>query len=92
MQINIQSGPIIRHLIGSKHRAIMSLRSKHDNEHPPLSTHVAQINGCVYCIDMHQRDAVAGGDSWRRVGLLPAWRESPSSHPASAPPSPWPRQ
>ncbi|MEC3914861.1 carboxymuconolactone decarboxylase family protein [Nocardia sp. CDC160] len=38
---------------------------------------VAQINGCVYCVDMHSRDAVAGGETWRRISLLPVWRESP---------------
>ncbi|MFF2555278.1 carboxymuconolactone decarboxylase family protein [Nocardia sp. NPDC058058] len=38
---------------------------------------VAQINGCVYCVDMHSRDAVAGGDTWRRVNLVAVWREAP---------------
>ncbi|APA99383.1 carboxymuconolactone decarboxylase family protein [Nocardia seriolae] len=38
---------------------------------------VAQINGCVYCIDMHSRDAIAGGDTHRRLSLLSAWPESP---------------
>lgn len=38
---------------------------------------VAQINGCVYCIDMHSRDAVAGGEAWRRISLVSAWREAP---------------
>ncbi|WP_067816275.1 carboxymuconolactone decarboxylase family protein [Nocardia inohanensis] len=38
---------------------------------------VAQINGCVYCVDMHTRDAVAGGDFERRVSLVPVWREAP---------------
>ncbi|UGT43370.1 carboxymuconolactone decarboxylase family protein [Nocardia yamanashiensis] len=38
---------------------------------------VAQINGCVYCVDMHSRDAIAGGDTWRRVNLVAVWREAP---------------
>ncbi|MFB7719625.1 carboxymuconolactone decarboxylase family protein [Nocardia sp. NPDC056100] len=38
---------------------------------------VAQINGCVYCVDMHSRDAIAGGDTWRRVSLVAVWREAP---------------
>ncbi|MFE4457103.1 carboxymuconolactone decarboxylase family protein [Nocardia tengchongensis] len=42
---------------------------------------VAQINGCVYCIDMHSRDAVAGGESWRRIALVSAWREAPFFNP-----------
>jgi AhpD family alkylhydroperoxidase len=37
----------------------------------------SQINGCAYCIDMHTRDALAGGDSDRRLFALAAWRESP---------------
>ncbi|WP_344656031.1 carboxymuconolactone decarboxylase family protein [Catenulispora subtropica] len=37
----------------------------------------SQINGCVYCVDMHSRDAVAGGDAWRRMNLVAVWREAP---------------
>src|SRR4051812_8212023 len=37
----------------------------------------SQINGCVYCVDMHGRDAVAGGDTWRRLNLVAVWREAP---------------
>jgi AhpD family alkylhydroperoxidase len=37
----------------------------------------SQINGCAYCVDMHTRDAVAGGDDTRRLFALPVWRETP---------------
>ena len=37
----------------------------------------SQINGCVYCVDLHSRDAVAGGDTERRVQLVGSWREAP---------------
>lgn len=37
----------------------------------------SQLNGCAYCVDMHSRDAVAGGDSPRRLFALPVWRETP---------------
>ena len=37
----------------------------------------SQINGCVYCVDMHARDGVAGGDTWRRMNLVAVWREAP---------------
>jgi len=37
----------------------------------------SQINGCAYCIDMHTRDALARGDTERRLFALAAWRESP---------------
>jgi AhpD family alkylhydroperoxidase len=37
----------------------------------------SQINGCAYCVDMHSRDAVSGGDDVRRLFALPVWRETP---------------
>jgi AhpD family alkylhydroperoxidase len=37
----------------------------------------SQINGCVYCVDTHNRDAVAGGEDPRRLFALPVWREAP---------------
>jgi AhpD family alkylhydroperoxidase len=37
----------------------------------------SQINGCAYCVDMHTRDALAGGEEQRRLFALAAWRESP---------------
>ena len=37
----------------------------------------SQINGCAYCVDMHTRDALKGGDSERRLFALPVWRETP---------------
>ena len=37
----------------------------------------SQLNGCAYCIDMHAKDARAGGESEHRLHALPAWRETP---------------
>jgi len=37
----------------------------------------SQINGCAYCLDMHSKDARAGGETEQRLYLLNAWRESP---------------
>jgi AhpD family alkylhydroperoxidase len=37
----------------------------------------SQLNGCAYCVDMHTRDALAGGESPRRLLTLPVWRETP---------------
>jgi AhpD family alkylhydroperoxidase len=37
----------------------------------------SQINGCAYCLDMHSKDARAGGESEQRLYLLQAWKESP---------------
>lgn len=37
----------------------------------------SQINGCAYCLDMHSKDARAGGESEQRLYLLQAWPEAP---------------
>ena len=37
----------------------------------------SQINGCAYCVDVHSRDALAAGETERRVLALPVWREAP---------------
>jgi AhpD family alkylhydroperoxidase len=42
-----------------------------------VRTRASQINGCAYCVDMHSRDAVSGGEDARRLFVLPVWRETP---------------
>src|SRR5277367_4451037 len=42
-----------------------------------VRTRASQINGCVYCINMHTQDARKHGESEQRLYLLNAWRESP---------------
>jgi AhpD family alkylhydroperoxidase len=37
----------------------------------------SQINGCAYCLDMHSKDARAGGETEQRLYTLDAWRETP---------------
>lgn len=37
----------------------------------------SQINGCAYCLDMHSKDARAGGETEQRLYALDAWRETP---------------
>ena len=37
----------------------------------------SQINGCAYCLDMHAKDARAGGETEQRIYALDAWREAP---------------
>jgi AhpD family alkylhydroperoxidase len=37
----------------------------------------SQINGCVYCVIMHNRDARKAGVTDRRLDALPVWRETP---------------
>lgn len=38
---------------------------------------VSQINGCVYCLDSHARQARALGEAQQRLDCLAAWREYP---------------
>src|SRR5881409_1638337 len=42
-----------------------------------VKTRASQLNGCAYCIDMHWKDARAGGETEQRLYGLDAWRESP---------------
>jgi AhpD family alkylhydroperoxidase len=37
----------------------------------------SQLNGCAYCLDMHDRDARKGGADQRRLDVLSVWREAP---------------
>jgi AhpD family alkylhydroperoxidase len=42
-----------------------------------VETRVSQINGCVYCTDLHSREARERGEQQQRLDSLPVWRESP---------------
>lgn len=42
-----------------------------------IKIRASQVNGCAYCLDMHHRDARAGGEDQRRLDVLSAWREAP---------------
>lgn len=37
----------------------------------------SQLNGCAFCLDMHNRDARKAGEDQRRLDVLSAWREAP---------------
>lgn len=41
-----------------------------------IDMRVSQINQCAYCLDMHSKDARAGGETEQRLYLLSAWRET----------------
>ncbi|MEM5368356.1 carboxymuconolactone decarboxylase family protein [Paraburkholderia azotifigens] len=41
-----------------------------------VQTRVSQINGCAYCLDMHVRELRRSGESWQRLNVLSAWRET----------------
>jgi AhpD family alkylhydroperoxidase len=42
-----------------------------------VKTRASQINGCVFCINMHTQDARKHGETEQRLYLLNAWREAP---------------
>lgn len=42
-----------------------------------VSLRVSQINGCVYCLDMHASALRNAGVEQRKLDTLAAWRESP---------------
>jgi AhpD family alkylhydroperoxidase len=37
----------------------------------------SQLNGCVYCLDMHATDARTSGDTEQRLYALVAWQQAP---------------
>jgi len=41
-----------------------------------INLRVSQINGCVYCVDMHSNEARAAGETQQRIDCLVAWDES----------------
>jgi AhpD family alkylhydroperoxidase len=42
-----------------------------------LRLRASQLNGCAYCVDMHTRDARAGGESEQRLYALTVWPDTP---------------
>lgn len=59
---------------------------------PPLRElvriHASTINGCAYCIDMHTKDARAGGETEQRLYSLPPGERPTGSPHANRRPSP----
>lgn len=41
-----------------------------------IKLRASQINGCAYCIDLHNREARADGESQQRLDLISVWRET----------------
>ena len=42
-----------------------------------VKVRASQLNGCAYCIDMHTKDARAGGETEQRLYALSAWHQTP---------------
>lgn len=41
-----------------------------------IKIRASQLNGCAYCLDMHNREARSGGEDQRRLDVLAGWREA----------------
>ena len=42
-----------------------------------MKIRTSQLNGCAYCVDMHTGEALADGETQRRIFAISAWKESP---------------
>ncbi|HTJ84472.1 MAG TPA: carboxymuconolactone decarboxylase family protein [Polyangiaceae bacterium] len=42
---------------------------------------VSQINGCAFCVDMHDKDLRAAGEKPERLALLAVWHDAPGFTP-----------
>ncbi len=66
---------------GARAMGTMEVVLRHSGLEKPLQELVklraSQMNGCAFCIDMHTKDARAGGETEQRLYCLNAWRESP---------------
>jgi AhpD family alkylhydroperoxidase len=45
--------------------------------HELVKIRASQLNGCAFCLDMHNRDARKAGEDQQRLDVLSAWREAP---------------
>jgi AhpD family alkylhydroperoxidase len=59
------------HLSGLSNSAGINPIQKH-----LIKIRASQINSCAYCINMHTKEALRGGESQQRLFLLSAWRET----------------
>jgi AhpD family alkylhydroperoxidase len=41
-----------------------------------IKVRASQLNGCVFCLDLHSREARQAGIPQQKLDLLPAWREA----------------
>jgi AhpD family alkylhydroperoxidase len=80
MSTSTQSRITLGKVARESYRALSALDDSVDFD-PPLRELVklraSQINGCAFCVDMHSRDALAGGEDERRVWAVAVWREAP---------------
>jgi AhpD family alkylhydroperoxidase len=64
------------------YRAVLGLERYVSKRLDPTLLHLVKlrasiINGCAFCVDMHSRDALAAGESDRRLFAVGAWADAP---------------
>ena len=69
-------------IVPDAYRAVLGLEQyvQANVEHTILELvklRASMLNGCAFCVDMHSRDALANGESSRRLFAVAAWREAP---------------
>jgi AhpD family alkylhydroperoxidase len=42
-----------------------------------IKIRASQINGCIFCIDMHTKEARDAGETEQRIYALSAWKDAP---------------
>ena len=72
---------ITKHVNSGLGRAMFSLTAEAQKRVEPALFHLveiraSQINGCAYCIDMHNREARHDGERQQRLDLVSVWRET----------------
>ena len=63
----------------STYQALLALEASLKLDNPLkdlIKIRVSQINGCVFCVDMHVKEAKLHGERELRLYHLPVWRES----------------
>lgn len=68
--------PEIMKAVIALNRAVEASGIEHSLMHL-VKIRASQINGCTYCLDMHNHEALADGEDPRRLFLVAAWRETP---------------
>lgn len=57
-------------------RAAVLRRGLSAQESELIKLRTSQLNGCVFCMDLHAREARKAGMPQQKLDLLPAWRET----------------
>ncbi|MGA5564451.1 carboxymuconolactone decarboxylase family protein [Streptomyces platensis] len=77
-RLNFMAGPVaartMKHIIAAGKALAESTLPFATQELVKLRA--SQINGCAGCIDMHTKEAAAGGETSVRLNLVAAWREA----------------